>query len=183
MLVLYPSLSSGNRRLPSGFIAFRILDRVDPPSSQVCSSQRLSVASEHDVCTSACHVSCHRYCTSTTRHCDDCGLALVVLSIEHLMGHAIFLKHCRKLFRFINASCSDQNWLTGLMTVNNVLENRSEFGSRSSVDQVRIVLADHFAVCRDRNDTKAVNLAELGSLGHRGTGHTAQFVIQSEKVL
>ena len=69
------------------------------------------------------------------------------------------------------------------MTLDDVLENRCEFGARSSVDQVRIVLADHVAVCRNRNDAKAVNLAELSGLGHRGTGHTAQFVIQSEKIL
>ena len=58
-----------------------------------------------------------------------------------------------------------------------------ELGVDGAVDQVLVVLARHGAVGRDDLDGQLVDLAELGVLGKRGTGHAGELLVQTEVVL
>ena len=52
-----------------------------------------------------------------------------------------------------------------------------------AVDEVRLVIADHRLVGRDRNHAELVDLVELAGLGHRRTGHAGELVVEAEVVL
>ena len=52
-----------------------------------------------------------------------------------------------------------------------------------AVDDVRILLADHRPVGRDRRDVEVVDLLELGRFGLGRTGHAGQLLVHAEVVL
>jgi hypothetical protein len=64
-----------------------------------------------------------------------------------------------------------------------LVDDRVELRALVAVDEVGLVLADHWHVGRDRDDLEAVDLVELLGLGHRRAGHAGELVVEAEVVL
>ena len=69
------------------------------------------------------------------------------------------------------------------MALDNVIDDCVELRGLGLVDEVVHVLSYHRLVRRDLHDVKRIYLLELLALGHCGTGHTGELVIESEVVL
>ena len=177
------SLRGRESWFPSDFVAFGVFDRVQSLSGKVHCRHRLSVSTKHDICSTASHICCDGHRSTAPSHGDDRRFAFVMLCIENLVWNTIFLEHCREFLRLIHTRSSDQYWLTGCVTFHNVFEHRTKLCLSGSVNQVSVVLPHHVAVCWDRNNPQIIDLIELGRLGHCGSGHTTQFVVESEEIL
>ena len=70
-----------------------------------------------------------------------------------------------------------------LLELLDLVDQGVELGLLVEVDEVGLVLADHRAVGRDRDDLELVDLVELLGLGHRRAGHAGELVVQAEVVL
>lgn len=114
---------------------------------------------------------------------DDRGLALVLLRVQHLVRDAPLGELLREVLGLLDRGGADQDRLALLVLLRDVVDDGGELRDLGAVDQVRLVLADHVAVGRDRDDTELVDLVELRGLGHGRTGHARQLRVQAEEVL
>ena len=58
------------------------------------------------------------------------------------------------------------------MTLDDILGNRHKFSEFSLIDQIGLIYALHWAVGRNRNYAKSVDLLKFRGFSHRRTGHT-----------
>ena len=78
---------------------------------------------------------------------------------------------------------ADQDRLALGVPLGDVVDDRVVLGVHGPVDEVRLVLADHRPVGRDRDHAELVDLVELRGLGHGRTGHAAELLVEPEVVL
>ena len=141
------------------------------------------VAAEQDVRAAAGHVGGDGHGTGPARLGDDAGLLLVELRVEDLVLDPAPLQQRRQDLRLLDADRADQDRPTGLLHLDDLVDERVELGLLIAEDQVREVVADHVPVGRDGDDLQLVDLVELLGLGHRRAGHAGQLVVQAEVVL
>ena len=114
---------------------------------------------------------------------DDAGLLLVVLRVEHVVRDPPLLELARQVLGVLDAGGADQDRLTLLVALGDVVDDRDVLGLFGLVDEVGLVAADHRLVRRDRHHTELVDLVQLGRLGLGGAGHAGELVVEPEVVL
>ncbi len=160
-----------------------VLLGVEAALAQLRLGEVLGVAAELDVRTTAGHVGGHGDGALAAGLGDDLRLALVLLGVQHLVLDAALAELLREVFRLLDRGRADEDRLALLVLLGDVVDDRLELGHLGAVDQVRLVLADHRLVGRDRDHAELVDLVELGGLGHRRTGHAGELLVEAEEVL
>ena len=93
------------------------------------------------------------------------------------------LEQRREDLGLLDADRADEDRPPGLLHLLDLVDQRVELGLLVAEHEVRVVVADHLAVGRDRHDLELVDLVELLGLGHRRAGHAGQLVVEPEVVL
>ena len=143
----------------------------------------LQVAAQHDVGSSAGHVGGDGHGAGTSGLGDDLGLLLVVLGVQYPVADFLIAKQVRQEFRSLDGGGADEDRLTAIVTILDVLDDRVELVAPGEVDKVRGIVANHFHVGRDHDHFQAVDLLKLVGFGIRGTGHSRELVVETEIVL
>ena len=95
----------------------------------------------------------------------------MLLGVEHLVRDVLLLEHLREQLGLFDRGGTDEDGLAGLVTLDNVLDDRVELALLRRVDEVGLVLAGHRLVRGDRDDVDLVGRGKLGGLGLGRTGH------------
>ncbi len=156
---------------------------VEAALAQHVLGEHLRIAAETDVRTAAGHVGGDGHRTGAARLGHDVGLALVVLGVQGLVRDAALVQKARELLGVLDGHGADEARLAGRVALGDVVGHGVELAVHRAVHQVVLVLADDRAVRRDGHDRQLVDLAELGILGHGGTGHARELVVEAEVVL
>ena len=112
-----------------------------------------------------------------------CGLALVLLGVEHVVRHAVALEQAREHLADLDRHGADEHRLALLVALDDVVDDGGELLLLGREDEVVLVEAHHGRVGRDLHDLEPVDLAELVLLGLGRTGHAGQHVVHAEVVL
>ena len=149
----------------------------------VLAGKLLGVAAEQDVRTTTGHVGGdgHGAGMAGLRH--HVGLAFVELGVQDLVLDAALIKQAREALGALDGDGAHQHGLTLGMAFLDVVGHGVELGGDGAVHQVLAVLADDGLVGWDHLHGQLVDLAELGVLGKRGTGHAGELVVETEIVL
>ena len=176
-------LGLGQRVVPRRLVLLGRLDRVEPALLEGGDGHELGVAAEHDVGTAPRHVGGDGDGALAAGLGDDRGLALVVLGVEHLVRDALAAQLVGEVLALLDAGRADQHRLALAVLVDDVVDHRGELGLLGAVDEVRLVLADHGPVRRDRHHAELVDGVQLGRLGLGGARHARELVVHAEVVL
>ena len=141
------------------------------------------VAAQHNIRAASRHVGGDGDGADLARLGDDLRLLLVVLGVEDVVRNAAPLQHFRQQLGFFDGDGADQHRLLPLVALDDLVNNRTVFRCLGLIHHVGQILADHRAVRRNLHDVQPIDLLELRLLGHGGTGHTGQLLIQAEIVL
>ena len=141
------------------------------------------VATEQDVRAAAGHVRGDGHGPGPPGLGDDAGLLLVELGVQDLVTDAPALEHRREHLGLLDGDRADQDRSADLLHLDDLVDQGVELGLLVAEHQVGVVLADHLAVGRHRDDLELVDLVELLGLGHRRAGHAGQLVVEPEVVL
>ncbi len=160
-----------------------VLLRVQALLAQLGLGEVVRVAAELDVGTTAGHVRGDGDGAPAAGLGDDRRLTVVLLGVEHLVRDAALGELLGEVLGLLDRRRTDEDRLALLVLLRDVVDDGGELRDLGPVDQVRLVLADHVAVGRDRDDTELVDLVELGGLGHGRTGHARQLRVEAEEVL
>ena len=150
---------------------------------QALAHQLVGVAAQQDVGTTAGHVGSDGHGAIATSLGNDMGLALVVLGVKDLVRDTALSEGGGQLLGALDGDSAHQDRLALRVTTLNVVGNGVVLSLNSAVDQVLVVNALHGPVGRNDLDGQLVDLAELGVLGKRRTGHAGELVIQTKVVL
>ena len=150
---------------------------------QTLAHQLVGVAAQQDVGTTTGHVGGDGHGAVASGLGNDVGLAFMVLGVEDLVCDAALGKGGGQLLGALDGDGAHQDRLALGVTTLNVVGNGVVLGLNGAVHQVLVVHALHGLVGGDDLDGQLVDLAELGVLGKRRTGHAREFVIQTEVVL
>ena len=176
-------LVPGQGVVPGGLVGLFILHRVEPLLAKVQLGEEFWVTPQDDVGTTAGHVGRDRHSSLAAGQGDDRRLGLVVLGVQDLVGNAGPFELLREQLRLGDGCGTDKDRLTSLVALDDVGDDGVELGILGAVDEVLLVLADHRAVRRDRDDAQTVDLLELALLGLGGTRHAGELVVHAEIVL
>ena len=125
----------------------------------------LDALAQLDVDAAARHIGGDRDGAGLARTLDDVGLALVVLRVEHFVGDALTPEQLAQVLRHLDRDGADQDGLTGLVAVVDVVDHGGELLLLGLEDQIVLVVAGDRDVGRDGHDLEAVDLVELVGLG------------------
>ena len=150
---------------------------------QALAHQLVGVAAQQDVCTTAGHVGSDGHGAIATSLGHDMGLALVVLGVEDLVRDTALSEGGGQFLGALDGDGAHQDRLALGVTTLNVVGNGVVLGLDGAVDQVLVVNTLHGLVGGNDLDGQLIDLAELGVLGERRTGHAGELVIQTEVVL
>ena len=148
-------------------------------------SKELGVSTEHDVGTTTSHVRRNGHCALTASHCDDLRFTRVLLGVQDLLRNLTFFEHPRQKLRLLNRCGTNQNWLSSRVSFFDIINDRTELTGLGRIDQVALILTNHRAVRRNRNNADLVGRSEFCSFGLCSTGHTRTRAlgVQTEVVL
>ena len=141
------------------------------------------ITAEHDICASARHVGGYGYGAFFTCLSYYLRLFFVVLGIEHLMFNAAAFEHCADELGFIYGDRAHKHRLPLCVARLYLRHNGAQLACLGLVHGVGVVYSYHRLVGRYGNAVEFVYLLKFLLLCKRSTGHTGEFVIQSEKVL
>ena len=160
-----------------------VLDLVTEILLNFIQRHGLSVAAEHDIGTTACHVGRNGNCARLAGLCNDLCLALVILCVQDGVLDALGLQDLAQFLRLFDGNRADQNRLTLCVALLNAGNGRHDLAAFVLVNRIRIVLTGYRLVGRDFNNVQLIGVAEFLFLGQRGTGHAGQLAVQTEVVL
>ncbi len=89
----------------------------------------------------------------------------------------------RELLGALDGHGADQARLAGLMANGHVIGHGMELRIDGAIDQIVLIDTFYLLVRRDGHDRQLVDLAELRVLGHGGTGHAGELLVEAEVVL
>ena len=141
------------------------------------------VAAELDVRAAAGHVRRDRHGAGPAGLRDDLRLLLVELGVQDLVLDPAPLEQLAQALGLLDRDRAHEDRPAQLLHLGDLLDHRVELRVLVPVDEVRLVLADHRPVGRDRHDLQLVDLVELLGLGHRRAGHAGELVVEPEVVL
>src|SRR5438552_13167336 len=139
--------------------------------------------SEQDVDTAAGHVRRERDGAALAGIRDDQRFALVVLRVQDLVLDPVPAQLVRKPLALLDACRADEHRLPGLVALLHLGDDGVPLALLGLVDEIGVVLADHWLVRRDLRDLELVHLEELLGLGRRRTGHPRELRVHAEVVL
>ena len=87
------------------------------------------------------------------------------------------------MLRALHRCGANKDWLPSSASLLDVFHDGAIFGALGAVDKIRLVITHHWSVRWNGGHFKVVDLAELLSLGHGGTGHASELAVESEVVL
>ena len=138
---------------------------------------------EHDVGATTGHVGRDGDASVLTGVGDDVGFLLVQLGVEDGVLHTDLVEHAAQPLALLDARRADEDGLSLLVPVGDLLDHRSVFGVLPFVDQVGLIETHHRPVRRDRDHLELVDLVEFLGLSERGAGHARELVVEAEEVL
>ncbi len=172
-------------RLAEDLVVRRLvhLGRVEAALVEHLRGQAGRVAAEHDVGPAAGHVRGDRHRPAAPGLGDDPGLLLVELGVEDLVLDPAPAEHLAEDLGLLDGDRADEDGAARLGHLLDLVDHGIELAVLVPEDEVRVVVADHRLVRRDRDDLEPVDLVELLGLGHRRAGHAGQLVVEAEVVL
>ncbi|SIH63488.1 Uncharacterised protein [Mycobacteroides abscessus subsp. abscessus] len=176
-------LRLGEDLLPLRLVLLGVVDGVEPALLHLGHGDELGVAAEHDVGAAASHVRRHSDRALPAGQRDDRRLTRVVLGVEDLVAHPALGEVLREVLALLDARRAHEHRLTGLMALDDVVDDGVELRDFVLVDEVRLVDALHRLVRRDGDDAELVGRHELRGLGLGGAGHARELVVEPEVVL
>ena len=111
------------------------------------------------------------------------SLALVVLRVQGLVLDTALVQKAGQTLGALDRDRADQAGLARLVARRNVVGDGVELRVDRTIDQVILVDTGDGPVRRDGDDRQLVDLAELLVLGHGGTGHARELLVEAEVVL
>ena len=159
------------------------LGQLDEAALEVVERQRLGVAAEHDIGTTACHVGGDGDGAVLAGLRNDIRLALMMLRVQHGVLDALCLEDLGQLLGLLDRDRTDQDRLALGVAFLDARNDRVDLAALVLVYGIRVVLANDRLVGRDLDDIELIGVAELLLLGQRGTGHAGQLAVQAEVVL
>ena len=96
----------------------------------------------------------------------------MVLSIQHLVRHALALEQFGQQLRLLNRDGAHQHGLTARIALLDLRNDGAIFSRLVLIHDVVHIHADDGLVGRDLDDVKAVDLVKFHLLGLRRTRHT-----------
>ena len=110
-------------------------------------------------------------------------LALVVLGVQRLVLDTALVQKPRELLGVLDGHGADQARLALRVARGDVVGHGVELAVDGAVHQIVLVDADDRPIGGNGHDRQLVDLAELRVLGHGGTGHAGELVVEAEVVL
>lgn len=129
------------------------------------------VASEDDVGASAGHVGGYGDGAFFAGVGDDLCFAFVVFGVEDFVFDSFLFEEVGELFGFFDAGGADEDGLSGLGALLDVVDDGVEFGLFVFVDEVFVVDALFGFVVGDDGDSHVVGVGEFCCFGFGGAGH------------
>ena len=99
------------------------------------------------------------------------------------MGNALFFQHPGQQLGFLDGNGAHQHRLAFFVTFLDLPDGGPELAGLGLIDHVRIVRPDHRLVGRDLHHVQGIDPVEFLLLGHGGTGHAGELLIEAEEVL
>ena len=143
----------------------------------------VGIAAELDVGAPPGHVGGDGDRARLARLGDDIGLLLVIAGVEHAVLDLAFLEQSGEVLGLLDGDGAHQHRLPARVAFRDHVEDRRVLFDQRTVDLVVLVGPDAELVGRDFGDFQAVDLGELGRLGHRGAGHPGELRVKAEIVL
>ena len=150
---------------------------------QIGPGHELGVAAQDDVGAAAGHVGRDRHAALAPGLGHDLGLALVILGVQDLVRDAEPAQVFGQLFRLLDRRRAHQDRPARLVDLLDLVEDGADLLALGPEDHVGEVVPGQGPVGRDRDHVQAVDLVELGRLGHGRAGHARQLLVQLEEVL
>ena len=150
---------------------------------QIGPGEVLGVAAQHDIRTTAGHVGGHGDGAQLTGLSHDLGFLLVVFGVQQIVLNAFPLEQVAQQLVLLDGHGAHQNGLALLMALLHLLDDRTELARLGLIHNVMVVLTLVGTVGWDLHNVQIVDGAELLCLGHGGTGHTGELIVQAEVVL
>ena len=108
--------------------------------------QEVRIAAEENVGAATRHVGRDRHGALLTGLRDDFRFLLMIFGIEHIVFHAVTLEVAGEPFGFFDRNRADQHRLSALVALLDLFDDRVELFLLGSIDDIRIIFADHRAV-------------------------------------
>ena len=156
---------------------------VEPALAQQVLGEHVRLATQTDVGTAAGHVGGDGDGAEAPGLGHDMRLALVVLGVQRLVLDASLVQKPRELLGVLDGHGADQARLALRVARGDVVGHGVELAVDGAVHQIVLVDADDRPIGRNGHDRQLVDLAELRVLGHGGTGHAGELVVEAEVVL
>ncbi len=150
---------------------------------QILSSHELGVAAEQNVGTATCHVGGDRDHAQPSSLGNDLGFLLVELGVQHDVAYALALQDVGEQFGLLDAGGAYQHRLLHRVQAFDLVGDGEVFFLGRTVDDIRILDAQHLPVGGDDDDVELVDLVELGGFCLGGAGHSGELLVQAEVVL
>src|SRR5579859_5480600 len=109
---------------------------------------------KHDVGSAAGHVGRDGHTTRLPRLGNDGRLPLVLLGVKHVVLDAALFEHARQPLGLLDRDGTDEHRPLLLVHLDDLVDHGLELRLLGLVDDVRVVLADHVAVCWDDHDVE-----------------------------
>ena len=107
----------------------------------------------------------------------------MVLRVQSLVLDAALVQKAGQALGALDRDRADQAGLACLVARRNVVGDGVELRVDRAIDQVVLVDTGDGPVRRDGDDRQLVDFAELLVLGHSGTGHARELLVEAEVVL
>src|SRR5258706_3653700 len=143
----------------------------------------LDAGAEFDVGAAAGLVGRDRDRAGLARLCDDLGLALVILGVQHLVLQTAPLQQARQRLGHLDVRRADQDRQAALMLPLDFLHDRVVLLLARFVDEIVLVDAADRTIRGNDGDFELVDLVELGLFRLRRAGHARELFVHAEVVL
>ena len=169
-------------QVPQGFLALDLVGQLRLAHDHVAFHPD-DAGAELDVGAAAGHVGGDGDGAGLAGVEDDFGFALVVLGVEHVVGHVHPPQHAAQNFRHVHGDRADEDGLLALVAGRDFLDDGVELLALGLVDVVVAVHAPHGAVGGDHDDVHLVDRLEFVGLGLGRAGHAGELLVEAEIVL
>ena len=144
---------------------------------------RLRIAPQDDVSAATRHVGGNGDHFRPAGLRDDFRFARVLLGIKHLMRKFFLVEHRRQQLGILDRGRADQNRLSALVAVADIVDHRLIFLLGGAVHLVHPVLAHHFHVRGHDDGFQSVDLLKFVGLCIRGACHAGKLLVHPEIIL
>ena len=143
----------------------------------------LGITAEFDIGTATRHIGGDGDRTQLTCLRDDERFALMRFGVEHFVRDAFLGQQFGDLLGFFNGDGAHQHRLLPLVAFADLCDHRRQLGAFGLVHHVGQIFAHHRLVGGDLHHVQPVDLLEFGLFRLGRTGHTGQFLVQTEIIL